>query len=395
MFSDDLMEMAERSSNRASDKFQKALEFKREQNSIDALYKLAQMRESGYEPVQNQSGGIFGGGGYNGIRPIEEKPLPAGFVKVGGKVMQDPSFQTEKEKAMTEYYKRGGAYGGSSIFGGGVTPDGDPIPAQLIGDEYLATLNPQIKELVKGVTDYSIDPTKTSSIRGNQRQQLINAAKLYDPTYDMTQFPRRSATGTEYSKGMTGRNIKSFNTAIKHLSTLNDAIGQAPNPRIFGMSASPYTAAVRAGTKAFGSDTPEGLGMSAENSAINAVAGELATAFKGGSAGDQIEYENWLKAYNPNLSPEAKRQFIKTGVELLQGRINALSSDYERVMGKKPESPLLYPETQTIIDKLTGGISVPEWAKGDPEAYQRGINAGGSDEEIQSIFRKRGLIQET
>lgn len=68
------------------------------ENSVDSLVKRAQLAESGYDyQPKNRMLGLFGGGGQ--LVPNQQfgNPLPEGFVRVGGKVMKDPSYFNEDQ----------------------------------------------------------------------------------------------------------------------------------------------------------------------------------------------------------------------------------------------------------------------------------------------------------
>lgn len=275
----------------------------------------------------------------------ENIPAPEGYVRLpNGEYQKDETYYNparEREKARIKSEEDARAFGymsGTNIQG----EQEQTLPA-------LEELNPQMQGLLKGITNYEIDPTKAASIRNNQRQRLIQMAKYYDPSYDMTQFPARSSYRTDFAKGKIGQNIRSYNTAIQHLAKLNDATGKVPsNPVQF------VEGIQRGYAKQIRGDSPEALGMQSEDAAITAVAGELANIFKNSGGTDQ-EIKSWMNAYNRNATTEAKKQFVKETVDLMQGRVNALSSDYERVMGKKaPEENFIFPESKKAIGEIYG-----------------------------------------
>lgn len=314
---------------------------KMQSEDLDNLTKLAEINNMGYQ-VQSQ-------GGRMGLTPSLGNALPKGFVRVAGKVMQDPSYVTPKEQADIDYKKSmtgffgGGASAGNTSF----DSDGNPVVTPSPEDTFKR-LSQEDQATIKGLQDYTISPDSISN-RGNKRIQYVSLAKSLDPTYDQTQFQARSKLRQDYTSGKTSQNVKSFNTAIQHLSELNQAIQNVPSSR-FG----PLEAAQRYGFQKFQSGSPQDLAMKNEDTALTAVSGELANVFKQ-SGGTDPEISKWFNAYDPNSSRETKRAFIQEGIKLLQGRIGALSSDYERGMGRAPEKALVYPETQKAIDQMLGG----------------------------------------
>lgn len=312
---------------------------------LEDAVKLADLQSKGFNVNETQTPrklfGVIPAGNQRSLSlSRNNSPLPPGFVLINGKPEKDPAYLNPLEKTRMDSLKAGTSMFNPTTGEDSSNPGGLPP---------LEKLSPETQSLIKGITDYEIDPTKSSSVRNNSRQQLITAAKHYDPTYDMTQFPTRSAYRNEFSKGKIGSNVRSFNTAIQHLSELNDATGEVPSNPIQLIERGQ-----RSFAKQFAGDSPTSLAMSKEDTALKAVAGELANIFKNSGGTDQ-EIGNFLSAYNPNSTKESKRQFIKTGIELMKGRLSALDSDYERVMGKKNTNPLISKESEAAMQRIGGG----------------------------------------
>ena len=232
--------------------------------------------------------------------------------------------------------------------GGGITDSSTQISTPEEREAFIQQMPEGPRSVVKGLTDYTLDLNKITSLRGNQRFQLAQAAKIYDPTFDMTEFPTRQAFRKEFSSGKMGGNIRSFNTAIQHLAELDDTIDETPSSQFRFLQR-----AQRGYAKEFAGKSKEALAMRAEDAAITAVSGELATIFKNTGGTDQ-EIEKWFKSYDKDAPKEAKKVFIKQGIKLMQGRLGAIDSDFERVMGKKNQVPLMSPETKEAVSRLMG-----------------------------------------
>jgi hypothetical protein len=93
--------------------------------------------------------------------------------------------------------------------------------------------------------------------------------------------------------------------------------------------------------------------MQKESAALAAVTGELASIFKAGMPTD-TEIDKWEKAYNPDAPIEAKREYVKQGISLMESRLDALGSDYERTMGRPFDGQLVSPKAQGIIQSIVG-----------------------------------------
>ena len=251
--------------------------------------------------------------------------------------------------------------GMEDLFAGAMTGQA-PITSPEERTQFVEGLPTGVKEVVQGLTNYDLDLSKVSSYRGNQRLQLAAAARIADPTFDMSQYPARAAFRKDFSSGKMGGNIRSFNTAIEHLSVLDNAIDKVPSNNMPAITAVQRGIAGKMAAKG-----KTAVGMTEERGALTAIAGELATIFKNTGGTDQ-EIDKWFQSYDPNASHEQKRQFIKTGTELMLGRLNALNNDYERVMGKPNDRPLISDDSQKAVERMAAKAS---GAEGPKEGFVR------------------------
>lgn len=219
--------------------------------------------------------------------------------------------------------------------------------------EVMDSLSEQHRALVKKVMNYEVDPRSIPGMSNQTRTQILGLASSLDPSYDMTKFPTVQDYRKQYSGGKIGGNIRSFNTAIQHLGELNDVLPSVPSS---GMRM--LEQAQRGYAKNFDATSDAAIGMTKEDASITAVAGELANIFKNSGGTDQ-EIEKWFHAYDKDAPRESKQAFIQQGLQLMQGRLNAIDSDWTRVVGKPYESSIVSPESQATIDRLqqSGGSS--------------------------------------
>jgi hypothetical protein len=81
---------------------------------------------------------------------------------------------------------------------------------------------------------------------------------------------------------------------------------------------------------------------------LTAVAGEMATVFKG-TAGTDQEIQQWRKHINANQSPEQLNGNIKKMLTLMGERLGAIKSTYEMGLGKKKDFSILNPSSKQIF----------------------------------------------
>lgn len=200
---------------------------------------------------------------------------------------------------------------------------------------------PQYRDLVNGVINYTIDPTKTSSIRGNAREKLVSDAKALDPSYDMSQFPVKTATRIDFTSGKSAANIKSLRTVAHHIDNL-ESLGTA-------LQNGDIPAINQAGN--FLSTLVGKSKVMNFNTAQNAVADEFTTVLKNTGATDQTIAAAKESMPGPNSSPEQIKGGIQTLLMLVNGRLDALRQQYETSMGKPLDFRLLDPETEAVFQK--------------------------------------------
>lgn len=224
-----------------------------------------------------------------------------------------------------------------------------PLPPELqnaSGKAVLDSLDPATAAIVKGVAEYRIDPTKAASSRNpknadSERLKLIRLAIQYNPSYDMTQFPAMAAARKDFSSGKAAGNIRSLNTALKHLDEFDKAYKALGNWQL------PILNRVgNAVNRQLGDESITNF-----NSAATAVADELATLFKG-TAGTDSAIAHWRDSLDPNMSEEQFKGQVHMLLDLVGGRIAALEDQYKATTGQPMDFEILSPTSQKILDKF-------------------------------------------
>lgn len=222
---------------------------------------------------------------------------------------------------------------------------------------FLNQLPARDAALVEGITNYNYDIYRGLSFK--DRERIGGLATMYDPSFSMADFNARQNYKNEFAKGKIGANIRSYNTVLGHLGSLNDAVS---NPALPSSGVAAVEAAKRAVSKGLFARSPSALAIASEDASLNAVAGELATVFKNTSGTDQ-EINKWLQSYSKNAPKEYKQQWIKEGVGLVQSRMGAIGYDYERVMGKPYDKSLTSSKAEQVLNKIL--IKNTTYNKGD------------------------------
>lgn len=277
------------------------------------------------------------------------------------------------------------AGGNQSGFPGATGPDGEELPLVTIGAdgrpdpaqqaELLSKFPQDIRAALKGLADYTINPTTysartTKSGAGGQptRAQMVAWVKQYDPSYDEKQYPVRQKLESDWSSGKTRDAMVATNTVVRHMQEMYKA-AKALAPYTYGVEEANRAAyGIRRRTNAQVRDAIRDF-----ETARDAVALELRKVYSGTSGGSQKEIEDWQQNASTTAPTDEKLTFLKTASRLMFGRINAAVDSYKGTMGKAPKPGLGF--TQSSINALKAlGIDTadvnPAIKPGDPEGIR-------------------------
>ena len=207
-------------------------------------------------------------------------------------------------------------------------------------ESYLKSLPTNVREYIKKVADYEIDP-RTSSIRGGHRENIMSAVAQYSPGYDQNTFPARGAAVKAFSTGPQGNAVRSFDVAIDHLETVDKlatALGNGDTQAINNLK--------NIVKEKLGYDAPVNF-----NAAKSIVGAEIAKAIVGGQNALQDRQE-LREALTTASSPQQLRGVISSYTALMAGQIKGLKKQYEETTGRKDFDNRLRDATRT---RLLGG----------------------------------------
>lgn len=246
----------------------------------------------------------------------------------------------------------------------GLDSNGQPSADQQAA--YLKQFNPGTQQLLKDIVTYKADPTKIASLKGGDRQALIQAAMQLDPTFDQAQYTTRANMLKSVTSGSMSNTLNFVNTSIQHLKTLDDQISGLGNfsSGQFG----PLTSMANSMHDAYNSATQNPARNTFQQTA-QAASNELAKFFKGVGATDQAGIAEWQSAIASAKSPEELHAAVQNAItNLLQPKLDTIQQQYKAVMGGKVLPGFLTPDSVDALKKL--GI--------DPGALDPAPDAGGN-----------------
>ncbi len=191
------------------------------------------------------------------------------------------------------------------------TPEGD-IDWTTTGEEFLATLKPELQATVQQLGEYRRRPS-ASLYRSEQGRRLLAMVSQFNPEYDEKLYGEGQKAIGEYTSGATHRNIIAINTLSHHLipfAEAADALNNKAIPKI--------NDAWNYFRREFGSDIPtnfEGL--------HTLVSDEIANTFKTTGATDSA-IKNAAQIVYSAQSPKQLLGALQRRARLAEGRIKAI-----------------------------------------------------------------------
>lgn len=237
-----------------------------------------------------------------------------------------------------------GQGGAHVVFDSGADGGSSTGDMTLSGDEYLKTLPPQIQGQVKAIAEGRM-PINPSMMRSPAGAQLLAAASQYDPSFDGVNYQARAKTRQDFTSGQAARNLTALNTALGHLSSLDDAITKLNNNGLPLNNAAAHLIADATGTdeRVQRFETVKRTAMDEVNKAVVGA---------GGALGDREALMDRLKH---TASPQTLHGVVQEVADLLQSKINALGQQYQQGMGTdKYPIQILTPDAQRTLTKLEG-----------------------------------------
>lgn len=220
------------------------------------------------------------------------------------------------------------------------------VQAPHLRPEVLEELEPHQASQVRAIAEGRMPLPSGAALRAPAMQRLLYWVSQYDPTFDAVNYNSRSRTRQDFTSGRSAQNITSFNTAINHLSSFEKSIDKLENTNI------PIVNTIGNWVRTNTGDTKIQAARTEFQAAKTALTEELTRAFRG-TGGNVHDIKNWEKTMSDADSPAALRSSVKTAIELLRGRINEVTTQYNRGMGTTKDSmDIVSPAARATIERI-------------------------------------------
>ena len=292
----------------------------------------------------------MGKGGYNVEIAKKPEPVPMfGYLDASGNPIAKP-FTTPEGQPLPQ----------------GAKPSTPKIPSGEGGNSG-AIDKAAAESLGKSLASYSVPYPSAFALRTPTVLEAIKIAQDINPSFNAAVYPARQKLMADFTSGKSANNLRSLNTAIGHIQSLQKA-GDALN----NLGLQIWNKIANAGLSAVGDPRANNF-----LAAATAVQSELAAVFKGMGATDQ-EINAWRQNINSSKSPEQIKGFVKTAVDLLNSRLVALKRQYEAGMDNPGdfENKFLNDKSKDIIQNL--GLSMDiQGEERTPKPRDVGQKTGG------------------
>lgn len=205
-----------------------------------------------------------------------------------------------------------------------------------------------VAQLVNGDTLLA-DLVKSRGIQGTEAiKQLINQAMSVDPTFSVNTNKVRYAANLAWNNpnGKAFLTRSAMNTAMSHMATTYEsalALGNTDLPKY--------------------NDIKNWLSKNTGNPAltnfvydVTALSGELASAYKNGTAPSEMDTQRFYDALSSGMSSAQFSGGFTESANLMAGKLRSLAQEYKQTAGKYPSDPIIQPSVLT--DLKNAGIDV-------------------------------------
>ncbi len=244
---------------------------------------------------------------------------------------------------------------------------GGSVPMNVTGDDALKGLDPDIQRTVKGIANYEVNLPSGMALSKPYWQKVLGVVKAYDPSFDATQYANRQKMRTDFNSGKAADNIRSLNTVVGHIDRLQSVADELGNTSIPWLNTAKNFLATKTG-----SATPNNF-----DTVRDAVSNELTKVFRG-TGGAEADIQSWKNRISSAQSPDQLHGFVKEAIGLMDSRLSAIKSQWEKGMGKPADFSILTPESEATLNKLRSGGSSSASAESLPPASHFSGSAPGN-----------------
>lgn len=229
----------------------------------------------------------------------------------------------------------------------GGDPGSDASWQPLEGNDYLKAIPPARANIVRAIiTGRAPLPNGRASKPDAFSNQLLQDVAMAEPGFDGTTWKVRQQARLDFTSGKTAAIIRALNQAPLHAVELSNAFDDLHNTK-FG-SINNLLTNVEAGM----GNTQQQAARGAFNENQPALAGELATTYKGGYA-TEPDIAAQTKAFDMGLPPAESHAALAKASSLMGDRLTQLNQQWRNAMGPLAESfPVMGPRAAEALTYL-------------------------------------------
>ncbi len=226
----------------------------------------------------------------------------------------------------------------------------NPDNAHLTGEEYIATLPPGMRNLVKGLITYKL-PLNQLSNRSGERKAAFEHAAQADPNFNVAKYQQRQKVMNDFTSGKVADNLTALGQAVNHMNTMKELSDALKNGNVQVINQVVNTVRRQLGDPS----------ITNYETAQSAVGTELMRVFRQVNA-SEVETKDWISKFPTKGSPQQIEGALATGAKLLKGRMEELNHRWNKGMDVDTGyKGLMSPTAQASFEKLVGstGIASP------------------------------------
>ena len=223
-------------------------------------------------------------------------------------------------------------------------------PVDFVYGDFSSTLTPQgkttfdtlgdsdkttVMQLVSGDALIS-DLVKSRGLTGTKEiERLTNLAKKIDPTFSINSNKIKYEAKRQWNlpNGKSFLTRSAMNTAMSHMATTYESAKLLGNTEIPKYNQLQNWFAKNTGN-------PELTNFVYD---LTALAGEVASAYKNGTAPSELDTQRFYDAMSGNMSPEQFKGVFSQSSKLLAGKLKSLAQEYKQSVGNYPTDPIVQP----------------------------------------------------
>lgn len=248
------------------------------------------------------------------------------------------------------------------------TPSGAESAQPMIGDmsksgdEYLGTIPDKHRSIVKGMVDGTIQPPTSFAASKPYWQNMVAAAKHYDPTFDENSWNARRKMAIDLassSNSSMGGILSNGGSAFKHLAEYTKSAAEQGNvSHNYPMGGMVAHAQNWIGNKTGGSDTEGKIKALKDNLSHY---GQESTKFYAGTGGGVEERMHALKEMDPvTASGEEAAAYAEKEKSLMVDRLYSKLQEIRHTYGEEQGNRIIakhLPEIEKTIATIDANIA--------------------------------------